>query len=104
MQLQAENPQLSAIVLKAEINNDPLTPVEAWRYQQLMYSTWNTFEVAYKFYEKGLLSEDDYESWLAANCHEYNIPSVNQLVVDGTISLNRNFLLLLETRCKLIQK
>ena len=87
----ATDPTLAAIHLQIERGEMPASEVDLHRYELMLASSWYSMESAYMFREKGLLTEDDYSSWLEAVCADFAKPYQRHLIESGVIRLNAGF-------------
>ena len=77
---------------------EDFTEIELERYVSNWQAWFNTFEAAYLFYQKGIISEQDYETWRRGACASYRVLGINQLLAANGFSLNDEFVAELE-RC-----
>lgn len=64
-----------------------------------IYSAWNNLEAAYMFYSKGLLDQNDYESWIAGTCQQYSLPGIRTILDNGIIVMNSQFIEFVRREC-----
>ena len=91
MSLIAGDESMAEIEVKAKSGIGELSPVELERYKWSWFAAFNTYETAYLFYAKGLISEQEYNTYYDATCRGLASPGVFDLIKTGEISLNEGF-------------
>jgi hypothetical protein len=79
---------MAEIMVKSANGIDDLNDVELERLKYAWYESFNTMEAAFLFYRKGILSEEDYATYLRAACESIVLPGVQQLIETGDLYLN----------------
>jgi len=95
--LTADNESLAELNVRGRNGIDGMTEVELERYAASWYAAFNTYEAAFLFYQKGIISEDDYETWRRGACDSSRVPGVRDLLDTGELSLNDEFKKALES-------
>lgn len=72
--VQAEEGELSDIVIRGHLKPDELSPVEYFRYERAMLSILNVIEAALAFHENGLIDDDQFQGWKNVTCAQLNQP------------------------------
>jgi hypothetical protein len=96
---QAEDEDLAMIVKRGDTEIQDLNDAERARFDALVVSLWNTYEAAYAYHAKGVLSSDDYQPWLATACASHQYDSDRTVLDEGHTSLNPSFMALLQREC-----
>jgi hypothetical protein len=97
MSLIAGDESMAEIELKAKNGIGELSPVELERYKWSWFASFNTYETAYLFYVKGLISEQEYNTYYEATCRSLTSPGIVDLLKTGGISFNGGFKRILAT-------
>ena len=92
MALIASDASMAEIEVKAKDGIEGLTPIELERYKWNWFSTFNTFESAYIFRQKGIISDIEYATYYNATCRSLRSPGVVGLIQTGEIDFNENFM------------
>jgi len=96
---QAEDENLALIIKRGDTGIQDLDETERARYDALVVSLWNTYEAAYAYHAKGVLSGNDYQPWLATACASYRYDSDRTVLNEAHITLNSSFEKLLQREC-----
>ena len=96
---QTENPNINELIIRAEQDHESLSPRDKRTYRQHIYAVWNTYEVAYRFREKGILDEDDFAPWAKAMCSDYSIESVSTMVNSDAIVMHPRLMEFVKEGC-----
>ena len=75
----AENAQLAAVLDKG---NDDLASLSKAEYQQFWgytYALMNSLDAAHGFYQRGILTDEDYSGWRAYTCNYLRSDSVRSI-------------------------
>ena len=75
----AENEQLASVLTKGDKDISSLTEGEYRQYWSYSYSVINTLDAAFGFYERGILSQEDYSGWRIYTCEYLSGPSVKTI-------------------------
>ena len=82
---------LAEIMVKSANGTENLDAVELERLKFAWYESFNTMEAAFLFYRKGILSDEDYATYLRAACESIVLPGVQQLIETGDLFLNSEY-------------
>jgi len=91
MHLIASDETMANIEVKAKGGVGELTPTELERYKWSWFATFNTFESAYIFNQRGIISDSEYEAYYRATCRSLTTPGVVSLLQTGEIDFNEGF-------------
>jgi hypothetical protein len=75
----AENEQLSQVLEKGNQDLSSLTGAEYQQYWGYNYALINSLDAAHGFYQKGILSEEDYSGWRTYTCDYLRGQSVQEI-------------------------
>ena len=67
--LEATDPDLVPLILKAENDFDALTEDEQYRFRRWVFAYLNLFESAWNHHHRGVTSDADMEAWQTAYCN-----------------------------------
>ena len=87
----AGDESMAEIEIKAKNGIEELSPVELERYKWAWFASFNTFETAYLFYARGIISAEEYNTYYEATCRSLTYPGVVDLLKTGEISFNEGF-------------
>jgi hypothetical protein len=97
----AENDQLSEVLEKGEKDLSSLTGTEYKQYWGYNYALINSLDAAYGFYQKGILSSEDYSDWRAYTCGYLRGQSVRMIWDTDKATFDEDFSVFLEHECNL---
>jgi hypothetical protein len=89
--LAAENVDLAGLNVRGREGIEGFSAIELERYRSSWYSTFNTYEAAFPFHQKAIISDRDYETWRRGACDSYQSPGVKYLLDTGELSINSDF-------------
>lgn len=67
--LEATDPGLVPLIIKAEKDFDALSEEEQYRYRRWVFAYLNLFESAWNHHHRGVTSDADMEAWKTAYCN-----------------------------------
>jgi hypothetical protein len=97
----AENDQLSEVLEKGDKDLLSLTGAEYRQYWGYNYALINGLDAAYGFYQKGILSPEDYSGWRTYTCEYLRSPSVRIIWDKEKATFGDDFGLFIERECNL---
>ena len=97
--LVVDNDSLNELLLRAEKDHSNLSQEEHRKVRQYIYAVWNTYEAAFQFREKGILSEIDFRPWLGAIYIDYVAELDKYFLNEGYIVLDEALINLANTEC-----
>ena len=103
MYLIASDETMADIEVKAKAGLKGLSLAEIERYKFSWFATLNTYESAYIFNQRGIISDDEYETYYVATCGSLSVLGVIDLIRTGEIQFNESFRNILLT-CKGVPK
>ena len=65
---QATNPNLAALIKKAESDWESLSERERFMYNRWVFADLNLFESAWKYHRRGVISDEEMEGWIISFC------------------------------------
>lgn len=77
--LEATDPILAPLIIKAEKDLDTLTESEQYRYRRWVFAHLNLFESAWNHHHRGVISDADLEAWRTAYCGYMSRTSFRQV-------------------------
>lgn len=86
--LEATDPVLVPLIIRAEKDLDALSEEERYRYERWVFSYLNVFDSAWNHHHRGVTSDADMEAWKRAYCNYMSRPSFRQ--VAESISAQRS--------------
>lgn len=87
----AENEQLASVLAKGDSDISLLSEGEYRQYWSYNYGVINTLDAAYGFYERGILSKDDYSGWRIYTCEYLAGPSVKTIWAEDKETFGTEF-------------
>ena len=75
----AENDQLAQVLEKGDQDLSSLTGAEYKQYWGYNYALMNSLDAAHGFYQRGILSDEDYSGWRTYTCEYLASPSVLEI-------------------------
>ena len=75
----AENDQLSQVLDKGNQDLSSLTGAEYQQYWGYSYASINALDAAHGFYQRGIISEEDFSGWRTYTCEYLRKPSVLEI-------------------------
>jgi len=76
---EGQNPQLAALLVRAEDDRDSLSRAEYRQFQTHVYTMINALDAAHGFFVQGVLDEEDFSGWREYSCHYIAGKSVNEV-------------------------
>jgi len=95
----AANDQLSSVLEKGDDDLSSLSDAELRQYWSYSYGLINGLDAAFGFYQKGILSEDDFSGWRTYTCEYLATPSVLTIWDNDKASFGVDFSLFVEDEC-----
>lgn len=89
--LEATDPNLVPLIIKAEQDFDELTDEERYRFGRWVFAYLNLFESAWNHHHRGIISDADVEAWKTAYCNYMSRASFRR-VAEATPTLRSRFL------------
>lgn len=97
----AESDQLSQVLEKGNRDPSSLTGAENVQYWAYNYALINGLDAAYGFYQKDILSEEDYSGWRIYTCNYLRGPSVRTIWNRDKTTFGDDFVAFVERECNL---
>jgi hypothetical protein len=97
----AENDQLSEVLEKGDKDLSSLTGAEYKQYWGYNYASINTLDAAYGFYQKDILSAEDYSGWRTYTCEYLGNPSVRTIWDRDKATFGDDFSVFVQRECNL---
>ena len=97
----ADNDQLSSILEKGDDDLSSLSDAEYRQYWSYSYGLINGLDAAFGFYQKGILSEDDFSGWRTYTCEYLGAPSAGTIWKKDKASFGTDFVRFVEDECAL---
>ena len=97
----AENDQLAQVLENGNQDISSLTGAEYQQYWGYNYAVMNSLDAAYGFYQKGILSEEDYSGWRTYTCQYLRGQSVQQIWNRDKATFGDDFAIYVARECNL---
>ncbi|HET6565757.1 MAG TPA: hypothetical protein VFG52_10125 [Xanthomonadales bacterium] len=97
----AENGQLSEVLEKGNQDISSLTGAEYQQYWGYNYALMNSLDAAYGFYQRGILSEEDYSGWRTYTCQYLRGQSVREIWNRDKATFGNDFAVHVARECNL---
>ncbi len=97
----AENLQLAQVLQKGDEDPSSLTGAENLQYWAYNYAQINSLDAAFGFYQKDILSEEDYSGWRIYTCKYLRGPSVRTIWNRDKTTFGDDFVAFVERECNL---
>lgn len=97
----AENDQLASVLEKGDDDLSSLSAGEYRQYWSYSYGLINGLDAAFGFYQKGILSEDDFSGWRTYTCEYLSTPAVQTIWESDKASFGEDFSSFVEDECSL---
>ena len=97
----AENDQLASVLEKGDDDLSSLSSAEFRQYWSYTYGLINGLDAAYGFYQKGILSEEDFSGWRTYTCEYLGTRSARTIWEKDKASFGQDFSAFVEDECGL---
>lgn len=97
----ADNDQLSSVLVKGDADLSSLSDAEYRQYWSYSYGLINGLDAAFGFYQRGILSEDDFSGWRTYTCEYLETPSARIIWENDKASFGEDFSSFVEAECNL---
>lgn len=97
----AENERLSEVLEKGDKDLSSLTGAEYKQYWGYNYALINSLDAAYGFYQKDILSPEDYSGWRIYTCEYLRGPSVRTIWDKDKATFGDDFGRFIQRECNL---
>ena len=95
----AGNDQLSSVLEKGDDDLASLSDAEYRQFWSYSYGLINGLDAAFGFYQKGILSEDDFSGWRTYTCEYLGTPSTRIIWENDKASFGEDFVTFVEKEC-----
>ena len=95
----ADNDQLASVLEKGDDDLSSLSGAEYRQYWSYNYALINGLDAAFGFYQRGILSEDDFSGWRTYTCEYLEAPSARIIWENDKASFGEDFGSFVEAEC-----
>jgi hypothetical protein len=97
----AASNQLAEVLARGDADLSSLSAGETKQYWAYNYGLINSLDAAYGFYQRGILSEDDYSGWRIYTCSYLRAPSIQIIWEKDRKTFGEDFSAFVKAECRL---